>query len=185
MLRRFVLLTALSCGLNAGPAWAQQDEVNDQVVLAGDIVTVLLPIAALSTVWIKGDGEGGKQWLRDTIIAEVVVTALRVGFNQTSWGERPNGNEYGFPSGHAGFVFSQAGFLQERYGWKFGVPALVAASAVAYIRVDQDKHYWRDVLVGGALGYGAALLTVTPDDATYIAPIVGPDWMGIRFERSF
>jgi membrane-associated phospholipid phosphatase len=82
-------------------------------------------------------------------------------------------------------VFSQAGFLQERYGWKFGVPALVAASAVAYIRVDQGKHYWRDVIVGGALGYGAALLTVTPDDATYLAPIVGPGWAGIRFGRSF
>jgi membrane-associated phospholipid phosphatase len=160
-------------------------------VLAGDVVTGLFPVVALATVWIKHDGEGGKQWLRDTAINEILNTSLRVAFNSTSWGERPlqegqtEGGPYGFPSGHAGFVFCQAAFLQERYGWKFGVPALVLASAVSYVRVREDKHHWRDVIAGGALGYGVALLTVTPYGATKIAPIVGPDWLGIRFERSF
>ncbi len=176
----FVLVLGLAA-MRAGPAAAE----NTTDVLAGDIATGLFPIVAFGTAWLKDDVEGEKQWLRDTILAEVVVTSLRVALNGTSWAERPNGGQYGFPSGHAGFVFSQAGFLQERYGWKFGVPALIAATGVSYIRVREDKHHWRDVIVGGALGYGAALLTVTPYDATYIAPIVGPDWMGIRFERSF
>jgi membrane-associated phospholipid phosphatase len=56
---------------------------------------------------------------------------------------------------------------------------------VSYIRVDIDKHHWRDVIVGGALGYGVALLTVTPLNAVHLAPIIGPDWLGIRFQRSF
>jgi membrane-associated phospholipid phosphatase len=154
-------------------------------VLAGDIVTVLLPIGAFSAAYFTDDVEGEKQWLRDTVISEVVNTTLRVAFNQTSWGERPNGGSYGFPSGHAGFVFSQAGFLQERYGWKYGAPALALATAVSYIRVREDKHHWRDVIAGGAISYGISMLTVTPVHATYIAPIVGPDWLGIRFERSF
>ena len=154
-------------------------------VLAGDIVTVLLPIAAFSTAYFKDDTEGEKEWLRDTVISEVVNTTLRVAFNQTSWGKRPNGGSYGFPSGHAGFVFSQAGFLQERYGWKYGMPALALATAVSYIRVREDKHHWRDVIAGGAISYGISMLTVTPEHATHIAPIVGPDWLGIRFERSF
>jgi membrane-associated phospholipid phosphatase len=84
-----------------------------------------------------------------------------------------------------GFVFSQAGFLQERYGWKYGVPALAMATAVSYIRVREDKHHWRDVVAGGALGYGVAMITVTPTKATQIAPIIGPHWLGIRFSRSF
>jgi len=29
------------------------------------------------------------------------------------------------------------------------------------------------------------LLTVTPLNAIHLAPIIGPDWLGIRFERSF
>jgi membrane-associated phospholipid phosphatase len=98
---------------------------------------------------------------------------------------RPDGSSYGFPSGHAGFVFSQAGFLQERYGWTYGVPALTMATAISYIRVREDKHHWRDVIAGGALGYGVAMITVTPIKATQIAPIIGPHWLGIRFSRSF
>ena len=151
----------------------------------GDIITGLLPLAAFGTAFFKGDIEGEKQWLLDTVLHEVLYTGLVLGFNETSLGKRPDGGSYSFPSGHAGFVFAQAGFLQERYGWSYGAPALVAATAVSYIRVDIDKHHWRDVIAGGALGYGCAWLTVTPLNALHLAPIIGPDWMGIRYERSF
>jgi membrane-associated phospholipid phosphatase len=119
------------------------------------------------------------------VINEVLNTGLNLAFNETSLGERPNGDGHSFPSGHAGFAFAQAGFLQERYGWRYGAPALVLASAVSYIRVNEDKHYWGDVIAGGALGYGIAMLTVTPLNAIHLAPIIGPGWMGIRYERSF
>jgi membrane-associated phospholipid phosphatase len=171
--------TLLFAGLHCGQAAAL-----DQV-LAGDIITGVLPVVAFGTAWLKDDGQGEGEWFRDTVYSEVLVTSLRVAFGNSSIGRRPDGHKYGFPSGHAGFVFSQAGFLQERYGWKYGVPALVAASAVSWIRVNNDKHYWRDVLVGGALSYGVSLLTVTPYKATYLAPTIGPDWLGIRIERSF
>ena len=151
----------------------------------GDITTIILPLAAFGTAYFKGDSEGQKQWLRDTVLHEVLYTGLVLGFNETSLGKRPNGDPYSFPSGHAGFVFAQAGFLQERYGWEYGAPALVLATAVSYIRVDIRKHHWRDVIAGGALGYSCALLTVTPLNAIHLAPIIGPDWLGIRYERSF
>lgn len=151
----------------------------------GDIITELLPLAALGTAYFKGDSEGGKQWLRDTVLHEVLYTGLVLGFDQTSLGKRPNGASHSFPSGHAGFAFAQAGFMQERYGWWYGAPALVLAATVSYLRVDIGKHHWRDVIAGGALGYGCAWLTVTPLNALHLAPIIGPDWMGIRYERSF
>jgi hypothetical protein len=152
---------------------------------AGDVVTGLTPFVTFGIAYFKHDSEGEKEWLHDTFVNEVLNTALRVAFNQTHLGTRPDGASYGFPSGHAGFMFCQAGFLQERYGWKYGVPALLLAAGVSYIRVREDKHYWRDVIAGGALGYGVAMLTVTPQDATELAPVVGPDWIGIRFHRSF
>jgi len=113
------------------------------------------------------------------------VSALRLGFNETSLGERPDGNDYGFPSGHVAFVMSGATFIEKRYGWKWGIPAYLAAASVAYVRVDEDKHHWRDVLASGALAYGVAMLTVTPKNAIYLAPIIGPDFIGLRWSRSF
>jgi len=152
---------------------------------AGDIVTVLFPFVTFGVAYSKHDREGEIEWVRALAVNEVVNTALRVGFEQTSLGRRPDGSRYGFPSGHAGFVFEQAGFLQQRYGWAYGAPAFAFASAVSYIRVREDKHYWRDVIAGGALGYGVALVTVTPYKALHLAPVVGPDWLGIRFQKSF
>ncbi len=157
----------------------------DDLQMTSNIITDILPLAVFGTVYFKGDSEGGKQWLRDTVLHEVLYSGLVLGFNETSLGKRPNGGPYSFPSGHAGFAFAQAGFLQERYGWTYGAPALVLAAASAYIRVDIRKHHWRDVIAGGALGYGCAWLTVTPLNALHLAPIIGPDWMGIRYERSF
>ena len=154
-------------------------------LLVGDVVTGLSPFVSFGIAYFKDDTEGEKQWARTIAINEIVNTGLRVGLNNTSWGRRPDGSQYGFPSGHAGFVFAQAAFLQERYGWKYGVPAFVVASGVSYIRVREDKHRWRDVIAGGGLAYGISFLTVTPLGALHLAPVVGPDWIGIRFQRSF
>ena len=181
MKRLYVAAILVIFLLHAGTAAANRSGERQ----VGDVITELLPLAALGTAYLRGDGEGEKQWLHDTVLHEVLYTGLVVGFNQTSLGKRPNGGSYSFPSGHAGFVFSQAGFLQERYGWSYGAPALALATAVAYIRVDVRKHHWRDVIAGGALGYSCAWLTVTPLNALHLAPTIGPGWMGIRYERSF
>jgi membrane-associated phospholipid phosphatase len=158
---------------------------NGPDILAADILTGIVPLTGLAVAYFTNDTEGQKQWLRNTGVNQVLTSALRLGFNETSLGERPNGNSYGFPSGHVAFVMSGAAFLGERYGWQWGVPAYMATAYVAYVRVDQDKHHWRDVLASGALGYGVALLTVTPEHATHIAPIIGPDFLGLRWQRSF
>jgi membrane-associated phospholipid phosphatase len=177
------LVSTLLLVLGGLPAVAGAADAN--TLLAGDIVTGLAPFVTFGIAYFKNDREGEIEWLRVTGVNEVLNTGLRVAFNQTSLGRRPDGSRYGFPSGHAGFVFSQAAFLQERYGWAYGGPALVLASAVSYIRVREDKHYWRDVISGGALAYGVALVTVTPYKSLHLAPVVGPDWLGIRFQRSF
>lgn len=154
-------------------------------VVATDILTAVVPLTGLAVAYFTDDIEGQKQWLRNTGVNQILTTALRVGFNETSLGERPNGHPYGFPSGHQAFITSGAAFLGERYGWKWGTPAYMAAAYVAYVRVEEDKHHWRDVLASGALAYGVALLTVTPENATYLAPVIGPDFLGLRWERSF
>jgi membrane-associated phospholipid phosphatase len=154
-------------------------------ILSADILTGVVPLTGLVVAYCTDDTEGRKQWLRNTGVNQVLTSALRLGFNETSLGERPNGNEYGFPSGHVALVMSGATFLGERYGWKWGAPAYLASAYVGYVRVDNDHHHWRDVIASGALAYGVALLTVTPEKATYLAPVVGPDFLGLRWQRSF
>jgi membrane-associated phospholipid phosphatase len=80
---------------------------------------------------------------------------------------------------------SGATFLGERYGWKWGTPAYLASAYVAYVRVDNGHHHRRDVIASGALAYGVALLTVTPANATHLAPVIGPNFLGLRWQRSF
>lgn len=158
---------------------------NGPDVVATDILTAVVPLTGLAVAYFTDDREGEKEWLRNTGVNQVLISALRLGFNETSLGERPNGHPYGFPSGHQAFIMSGATFLGERYGWKWGTPAYMAAAYVAYVRVDEDKHHWRDILASSVLAYGVAKLTVTPENATCLAPIIGPDFLGLRWERSF
>lgn len=153
--------------------------------LPGDIVTALLPLVTVGTTYFKDDQEGRYQFYRSTGVSLVVNSILRLGFDQTDLGERPNGSPYGFPSGHIGFTTSSAAFLQDRYGWKYGLPAYAAVGYVAWVRVDTDHHRWRDVGAAALLSYSLSKLFVTPENATQIAPIVGPDWLGLRWQRSF
>lgn len=180
---RYLLVCLIIAALGLPPAIALAGNGPD--IIATDILTAVVPLTGLVVAYFTDDTEGQKQWLRNTGVNQVLVSALRLGFNETSLGERPNGHSYGFPSGHVAFVMSGATFLGERYGWQWGVPAYMAASYVAYTRVHEDKHHWRDVIASGTMAYGVALLTVTPENASYMAPIIGPDFLGLRWQRSF
>jgi len=164
-----------------------EDKVNHGAILAGDIVTGLMPMLAFGKAWLgEDDNRGMKQWMWSTAIDEVVLTAARVGFNHTSWGRRPNGNGYGFPSGHAGFLYSQTAFLQYRYGWEWGLPSFVVATGVNYIRVRYHKHRWRDIIAAGGLSYALSWPLVSRyDGGVVITPVVEPGAWGLQLEKSF
>jgi len=66
--------------------------------------------------------------------------------------ERPDGGNFSFPSEHASAAFATAGVLTTMYGWKAGVPSFALASLVSISRVDADKHWVSDVLMGAVIG---------------------------------
>jgi membrane-associated phospholipid phosphatase len=149
-----------------------------------DVLTGIIPLGAGGLAFYKEDKQGQREWLYSTAVSLAVNTTLRVALNETSWGERPNGNKYGFPSGHTSFIVSGAAFLQERYGWKYGVPAYMASAYVGYVRVETGHHRWRDVIAAGALSWGVAKLMVTPYKGKdmEVMPVVGPDILGVNVE---
>ena len=152
---------------------------------AGDVLQFAVPATAFAVAAFKGDEEGEKEWLRNTTASFLVTQATKLAFNSTSWGERPNGGHNSFPSGHTAFAASGAAFLTERYGWQYGIAAWAVTGFVAYSRVDEREHHWRDVAAGAALSYGISKLFVTPEAASHLAPIIGPKFIGLRWERSW
>lgn len=63
---------------------------------------------------------------------------------------RPSG--FSFPSGHASSSFAGAAVLFFAAGKKMGIPALAAASLIAFSRVYLFVHYPTDILAGAFLG---------------------------------
>jgi membrane-associated phospholipid phosphatase len=152
---------------------------------AGDVLTGAIPITAYWYTYHYDDPEGRKQFYWCVGSNEVVNSALRLAFNQTELGKRPNGHEYGFPSGHVGFIMSGAGFLAVRYGWRFGLPAYAASTYVAYTRVETEHHRWRDVLAAAVVAQGIANLTVTSKNRPEVTPMIGSNYVGLEWNHPF
>jgi membrane-associated phospholipid phosphatase len=127
---------------------------SDGMDTAGDIGRVLIPAAAGGITLVQKDYEGTKQLVESVLAAAVVTEGLKYAVRE----RRPNGGEHSFPSGHASVSFAGATFLQARYGWTYGVPALLAAAFVGYTRVESDEHWTKDVVGGAAIGIASGLV---------------------------
>ena len=79
--------------------------------------------------------------------ADNVITSYSIHYTKLY-----DGGDQSFPSGHASISFAGATFLQKRYGWRYGIPAFLAAAFVGYSRVESDEHWTKDVLGGAAIG---------------------------------
>lgn len=117
----------------------------------------------------KGDWSGLKQDARALGATGAITGVLK----RASHEQRPDGSDdRSFPSGHTSISFAAAAGLEQRYGWKLGLPAHMAAAFVGIARVKAKKHYLHDVLIGAALGEAAGLLLVRKNRPNRNAPIV-------------
>ncbi len=115
---------------------------------AGDILAFAINGVAITKAIYEKDWEGLKQYSYATGTTEIATFGLKYSINR----QRPNGDPYSFPSGHTSFSFAGATFLQIRYGYTWGIPALALASFVGYSRIASQKHYTSDVLAGAFIG---------------------------------
>lgn len=154
----------------------------------GDFFRMLNPALALGATFYEHD-VGGRKQLALSLGTTLVATELaKRAFNHTDLGKRPNGDDYGFPSGHVSTTCSSAAFLHHRYGWRYALPLYATSAYTAYSRVDSDKHHWRDVIAGCALAYGISTWLVSPrhDDRIEIAPLLDDGGaIGLKLRLSF
>lgn len=129
------------------------------VSISTDVFAVLLPATALTLTLCEKDWKGLLQGVETAAVTAGLTLLLK--YTVKEW--RPDhSNQHSFPSGHSAVSFASATYLQRRYGWKWGVPAYVVATYVGWGRCFAKKHYWYDVLAGGAIGAGSALIFTRP-----------------------
>jgi len=144
------------------PAHAENEDITE----AGDYLQIILPaIAGVSTLF-AGNPEGG--WVdreglyQFTKSLTASLATMGVG-KEISKKLRPDASDRAsHPSGHTTAAFAGAGFIDQRYGHGWGIPALLAAGFVGYSRVQSYNHFMDDVTAGASIGLLYNWLFVTP-----------------------
>lgn len=127
--------------------------IDDSLDIAGDPLT----LSAAATIWYYWSQKNNDSV--NTERARILRTALTLN-SITTWSlkiarsyERPNGEDFAWPSGHTSSSFTVASVLDEFYGPKVGIPAYAVAGLVAYRMVDSRDHWAGDVVFGATLGW--------------------------------
>ena len=158
MTRASAVILCIALG-QAAPAAALSDHGFDQ---ASSIGRDILVVAALGIPAVQGDWHGDAQAGLSMGAAFLISTGLKEAFPE----RRPDGSDRkSFPSGHASVSFAAAATLQNRYGWKVGLPAQLLATFVGVSRVEARKHHWYDVAAGAAIGEASGFLLTSKRDS--------------------
>lgn len=119
----------------------------------------------------------------DLVRAQLLTQTLTMGLKYAADRTRPDGTSLSFPSGHTSTSFATATVLQRHLGWKAGVPAYALAGYVAASRVQSEKHYLSDVVLGAALGIaGGRTVTIGHGNVRFaVAPTAARGGAGVSF----
>ena len=117
---------------------------DSKIETAGTYVAIALPVVAGGIAVWKDDWTGVKQLTAVTVLTVGTAYALKHLVRECRPFAHPcshNSNDWdSFPSDTAALAFAPAGFLWNRYGWQYGLPAYAAAEFAGYSRVYAKKH---------------------------------------------
>lgn len=162
-------------------AWAKHEQ---SWATVSDIGLYSLSALAIATPAIKGDKQGAFQAAGSIAAASLITNGLKETFPE----RRPDGsNRRSFPSGHTSVSFAAAASLYNRQGKAVGIPAFAIASLVGVARIEADKHFYYDVLVGAGIGLASGLLITRdrPQRSAALIPWGDTKGGGIAFAMRF
>ena len=156
-------------------------ESGDTIEKAGDIGLFVLSGSAIIMLFAHKDSAGALPFAESFATSTAATYGLKYTIHET----RPNGGKHSFPSFHASAAFSCASFIQQRYGWAYGIPAYLAASFIGYSRIESKNHYFGDVIAGAAIGVIPNLIFTKPYKDITVTPSVGHNFVGITISMNF
>ena len=112
------------------------------------------------------------------LMATAYSAAWTTGLKYTVGEPRPGdqSNHQSFPSGHATTAFAFASVVGVEHGWAYCIPAYAMAAFTGLSRINDNKHFLRDVIGGATIGtaYGIGISQVHQKNRTVaFAPIIG------------
>jgi membrane-associated phospholipid phosphatase len=142
-----------------------------------------LVVAALGVPATQGDWMGDVQAGGSILLAGGAAYGLKEAFPE----ERPDRSDNkSFPSGHSAVSFAAAATIENRYGWKIGLPAFALATFVGVARVEARKHHWYDCAAGAAIGTGSGfLLTSQRNNRVRLTPWADGGGGGVALTARF
>jgi hypothetical protein len=106
-------------------------------------------------------GERGYLRTEEMFFATAYSGAFTAVFKNVFKEARPNSpdgrDKASMPSGHATTAFTFAGIVGAEHPWYIAVPAYTMAMITAYARINDNKHYFHDVVAGATVGLSYAL----------------------------
>ncbi len=150
---------------------------SNNIEQAGDVLQVLIPSVAYGSSLYLGDKQGQIQFLKSFTSNFLITNALK----SIVVKKRPNGSLRSFPSGHTSAAFQGAAFIHKRYGFGISIPAYLAASFVAYSRVESKFHFNNDVFAGAAVGIINGFYFTTPYKNITLRPVIQADAYVLQF----
>jgi len=172
-----LIIALLGCGMLLHTAAISVVHAEEPITGAGDVLQWLIPSMGYAATWWLGDEQGREQFYYSAAASLAITYSLKYTIDE----RRPNGGHHSFPSGHTSSAFQGAAFIQERYGWSYGLPAYLGAAYTGWSRVELDAHHPHDVFAGAALGILSSYIFTTPlGEDTSVGLFAEGDTIGLQ-----
>jgi membrane-associated phospholipid phosphatase len=122
----------------------------------------------------------------DVLRAQVLSLGLTYGLKQIVRRERPDhSSDDSFPSGHAAQTFASATVIARHLGPQTAWPGFVVASFVALSRMNQQRHFFSDVVFGAGLGVAVGWNSGHEASPWTVAPHLSRSRVSVQISREF
>ncbi|MFQ5788992.1 MAG: phosphatase PAP2 family protein [Acidobacteriota bacterium] len=125
----------------------------------------------------------GKQAAEALLLTNLFVAGVKQAVRR----QRPDGSDrQSFPSGHTANAFTLASVIHQNHGLKTALPAYAFATFVAYSRINDDRHFLSDVILGAAVGITIGrTVSLFHKKHMKVAPLLGRHTRGLLVSLDF
>jgi membrane-associated phospholipid phosphatase len=128
--------------------------------------------------------------LATTMLEALTINGLSTLLLQVSVNQHgPNGDKYGWPSGHMSSSMCFASVIHEYYGWQWGLPCYLLAGYSGASRLVDREHNLSDLFFGAGLGWVIGHSVVKGElpklAGFYVLPYRSEEFGGLMFMRQW